>query len=211
MSKEIIIIGAGGQARSITESVLSNGFYIKYYVDKYKVGENLFGYQIKKKLLINNNHKVNILIAIADNYKREKIYNNIIEKYKNIIFPNIIDATAKISKFSKIGKGNMIMVNSLIGANTKVSNFCIINNNVSIDHDCKINKFSSLAPSVIMGGNVKVGLRSAVGIGTVIKNNINIENDSLIGASSYVNKDIKKLTISYGIPAKFIRNINLNK
>lgn len=174
MSKEIIIIGAGGQARSITESVLSNGFCIKYFVDKYKSTDNLYGYSIKKKLFINKKDKINILIAIADNYKRQKSYKNIIEKYKNIIFPNIIDVTANISKFSNIGKGNMIMVNSLIGANTKVSDFCLINNNVSIDHDCKINKFSSLAPSVILGGNVKVGLRSTIGIGTVIKNNINI-------------------------------------
>ena len=211
MSKEIIIIGAGGQARSITESVISNGFRIKYYVDKYKSSENLFGYTIKKKLLIDKNNKVNILIAIADNYKREKIYKSIIEKYKNINFPNIIDESAKISKFSQIGKGNMIMVNSLIGSNSHVTDFCIINNNVSIDHDCKINKFSSLAPSVVMGGNVNVGLRSSVGIGAIIMNNIKIGNDSLVGGSSYVNKDIKKLTVCYGIPAKFIRRINLNK
>ena len=90
MSKEIIIIGAGGQARSITESVISNGFRIKYYVDKYKSSENLFGYTIKKKLLIDKNNKVNILIAIADNYKREKIYKSIIEKYKNYENINLI-------------------------------------------------------------------------------------------------------------------------
>jgi len=211
MSKEIILIGAGGQARSITESVILNGFSIKYYVDKNKTHENLFGYPIKRKLLIDKNKKINLLIAIADNYKREKIYKKIINKYKNIIFPNIIDPSAKISKFSNIGKGNMIMVNSLIGANTRISDFCLINNNVSIDHDCNIKKFSSLAPSVTTGGNVNIGLRVDIGIGAIIKNNININNDSIIGGNSYVNKDIDKASIYYGTPAKFIRRNNLYK
>tara|TARA_Y100000996_G_scaffold399476_1_gene368543 strand:- start:204 stop:836 length:633 start_codon:yes stop_codon:yes gene_type:complete len=206
MSREIILIGAGGHARSITESVLSNGFSIKYYVDNNKSGQNLFGYPVKKNLLIDRDKKVNILIAIGNNYKREKIYKSITNKYKNLIFPNIVDSSIKISKFSKIGKGNMIMVNSFIGANTRIGDFCLINNNASIDHDCKIKRFSSLAPSVVIGGNVDIGLRVEIGIGTIIKNNIKIKNDSIIGASSYVNKDIVKSGIYYGNPAKFIRN-----
>ena len=63
----------------------------------------------------------------------------------------------------------MIMVNSFIGANTKITDFCIINNNSSVDHDCKLNKFSSLAPVVIIGGNVQIGLRTTIGIGATVK------------------------------------------
>jgi UDP-3-O-[3-hydroxymyristoyl] glucosamine N-acyltransferase len=124
--------------------------------------------------MIDKNEEVNILIAIANNYIREKIFKDIIEKYNKVIFPNIIDPTAKISKYAKIGKGNMIMVNAFIGANTHITNFCIINNNASIDHDCIVEKFSSLAPSVSTGGNVKIGSRSAIGIGAIIKNNISL-------------------------------------
>ena len=84
-----------GHARSITESILANGFSIKYFVDNKRYGEDLFGYSIKKNLLIDKNSNINILIAIADNYKRQSIYKNLKLKYKNIIFPNIIDPSAK--------------------------------------------------------------------------------------------------------------------
>ena len=130
MTKDIIIIGAGGHARSVTESVIANGYNIICYVDKNKFNDSLFSFPIKTNLMIDKNEEVNILIAIANNYIREKIFKDIIEKYNKVIFPNIIDPTAKISKYAKIGKGNMIMVNAFIGANTHITNFCIINNNV---------------------------------------------------------------------------------
>lgn len=208
MTKEIIIIGAGGQARSITESVIANGYNIKYYVDKYKDNNSLYGYPINNNLNISKNYKTNILIAIANNYIRENIFKEIRMKYKNILFPNIIHPSAKISDFSKIGIGNMIMVNSFVGANTKITDFCIVNNNVSIDHDCTLDKFSSLGPSVTTGGNVKLGLRSSIGIGAIIRNNILISNDTVIGASSYLNINADRSSVYYGTPAKFIRKIS---
>jgi sugar O-acyltransferase (sialic acid O-acetyltransferase NeuD family) len=209
MSKEIIIIGAGGHARSITESVIANGYNIKYFVDKNKKEDNLFGYPIKTDLLEKNNTKINILIAITNNYIRENIYNIIKNKYKNARFPSIVDPTAKISNYSKIGKGNMIMARTFIGANSKITDFCIVNNNVSIDHDCILNKFSSLAPAVVIGGNVLMGKKTYIGIGSVIKNNIVIDSDTLIGASSYLNKNTEKSSMYYGVPAKFIRKISI--
>ena len=208
MKKEIIIIGAGGHARSITESVIANGYNIKYYFDKYTYDKFLFGYPINSNLNISKSYKTNVLIAIANNYIREKIYKELKIEYKNISFPNIIDPSAKISNFSNIGKGNMIMSNAFIGSNTKVMNFCIVNNNVSIDHDCVLSNFSSLAPSVTTGGNVQLGLRSSVGIGAIVKNNISIGNDTVIGASSYLNINANKSSVFYGIPAKFIRKIS---
>ena len=208
MTKEIIIIGAGGHARSITESVIANGYNIKFYFDKYAHDKILFGYPIISNLNIAKSYKTNVLIAIANNYIREKIYKELKIKYKNILFPNIIDPSAKISDFSNIGKGNMIMANSFIGSNTKVTNFCIINNNVSVDHDCFLSNFSSLAPSVTTGGNVKLGLRSSVGIGATVKNNISIGSDTFIGASSYLNMNASRSSVFYGMPAKFIRKIS---
>ena len=83
--------------------------------------------------------------------------------------------------------------------------FCIINTNASLDHDSTLDDFSSLGPGVTTGGNVTIGERSAVSIGAVIKHGVKISQDVVIGAASYVNKDIDTQTISYGVPAKIIR------
>ena len=65
--------------------------------------------------------------------------------------------------------------------------------------------FSSLAPSVTTGGNVFVGERSSISIGSTIKHNVKVGSDSVIGACSYLNKDVGDNCIFYGNPAKFVR------
>ena len=98
------------------------------------------------------------------------------------------------------------MPNTVVGPNTKIGEFCLLNTLSSIDHDGIMEDYSSLAPGVITGGNVKIGKRSAVSIGAVIKQNIVIADDVVVGANSYVNKDLTSNHLAYGTPAKTIRS-----
>jgi acetyltransferase-like isoleucine patch superfamily enzyme len=95
--------------------------------------------------------------------------------------------------------------NAIIGPNTRIGKFCIVNSQASIDHDGLMLDFSSLAPAAILGGNVRIGTRSAICIGSVIKQNIFIGDDSIVGANSYLNKDLSNNQVAYGSPAKPIR------
>ena len=94
---------------------------------------------------------------------------------------------------------------SIINSSTEVGKGVIINSNTVVEHDNFVMDFSSLAPSVTTGGNVYIGARSAISIGCTIKNN-KVGSDSVIGASSYLNKDVGDNCIFYGNPAKFVRN-----
>ena len=50
--------------------------------------------------------------------------------------------------------------------------------------------YSSLAPAAATGGGVTIGLRSAISIGATINHGLKIGNDSIVGANSYLNKDL---------------------
>ena len=91
------------------------------------------------------------------------------------------------------------------GSNSNVGACCIVNTKSSIDHDCVMNDFSSVGPGVVCGGNVTVGKRSAVSIGTVVKHNLDIGDDVVVGANSYVNKNIESGVVAYGSPSKNVR------
>ena len=52
-----IVIGAGGHATSIAESILSCGHEILYFVDRYKSKDKLLGYKIVKNILFVNQLK----------------------------------------------------------------------------------------------------------------------------------------------------------
>jgi acetyltransferase-like isoleucine patch superfamily enzyme len=97
------------------------------------------------------------------------------------------------------------MPKACIGPNSKIGKFCLINTQSSIDHDCVMFDYSSLAPSAVTGGSVAIGPRSAISIGAKIKHGLKIGKDSIVGANSYLNKDLPNNQVAYGTPAKQVR------
>ena len=147
----------------------------------------------------------NYFVAIGDNITREKIINTLKLDLPNTKFPCLIHRSSVIGISTKIGNGTIIMPNVNIGPNSNIGIFCIINSSSSVDHDCNIKDFASLAPGVITGGGVNIGFRTAISIGTTIKHKISVGDDTVIGAKSYVNKNIEKKIVAYGIPCKKVR------
>lgn len=206
----LIIFGAGGHAVSVANVALSAGYEIKHFVDKNKKGHDLLGYKIIGDIdQLNNVEYFNFAIAVGDNAVRERIYNELIAKKDNLRFPPLIHSSAVVSFFSEIKDGTVVMPKAIIGPNSKVGKFCLINTQASLDHDCVMFDYSSLAPASVTGGTVQIGVRSAVSIGAVIKHGLKIGSDSVVGANSYLNKDLPNNQVAYGTPAKQIRTRNI--
>lgn len=211
MTKNLIIVGTGGHARSIFSIAKSNGYFVIGFIDDKNVGGEFCGKPIlTKKQSFASYPDENYFIAVGDNFTREKIYLEFNLQQKNIKFPTLIHNMSTIGVDSEIGIGSIIMPFVNIGPNSKVGNFCILNTSSSIDHDCQMMNFSSIAPGVISGGNVVIGLRSILSIGAVVEHKISIGNDVLIGANSFVNKSVQNNQVLYGTPSKFIRMRNKN-
>lgn len=206
MKSKYVIIGAGGHAKSVADAVLSIGGTIMFFEDSKKAGQAMFGIPIISSIEeISELHSYYLVVGIGDNYIREKVMEEYSVKYPDLKFESIIHATAYVSPFSVIGMGSIVMAHATVGPKTSVCKGCIINTKASIDHDSQMSGFSSLAPGVVAGGNVKIGNRSAVCIGATIKHGISIGSDCVIGAMSYLNKDLRDQQTAYGVPAKVVR------
>ncbi len=93
-----------------------------------------------------------------------------------------------------------------IGAFTYINakNGVIIENYVQIGAHCSIYSISTIDDKkgkVVLKKNCKVGAHSMIMPGVTIGEN------SIVGAFSFVNKDIPANVIAFGIPAKVIRKI----
>ena len=206
----IVIIGTGGHATSVLSVAISAGYTIKCFVDKNKKYLSFLGFNIINEISELESFGVyNFAIAIGDNSSRERIYTQLKKSYSNLNFPSLIHPAASICSFSSLGEGTVVMPKSVIGSKTKIGKFCLINTGSIIDHDCIMSDFCSLAPAAVTGGNVKIGMRSAISIGAVIKHGITIGNDCVIGANSFLNKDLPHNIVAYGVPARKVRNRNI--
>ncbi len=211
MKKKIIIIGGGGHAGIIYDCIKEQKkFDLIGYIDKkksllskekikYLGSENTFFKKFKK------NDNLFFTIAIGDNYKRKKIYDNI-NKFKiQINWGTIIHPSASISPLAKIDEGAQILNGSIISYKTIISKHVCINTGAIIDHHNHFHRFSSAAPGACTGGNVEVGESSFLGINCSVKHGVKIGNKVVIGGNAFINKNCTSNSLYFGIPAKRIR------
>ena len=207
IAKSLVIVGAGGHAANVTSVAMANGYDIRAYVDTGKKGQILFNAPIIQSIDDLGDYQDYVYaIAIGDNSARENIALVLVQNYPQIDFPSIVHPSADISPLSSLGDGCILMPNVIVGGNTQVGNFCILGNQSCIAHDSIMSAFASLGPGAITGGSVKIGLRGAVGIGAVVDSNIQIGDDCVLGSSSFLNKNLPKNKVAYGIPAKVVKN-----
>lgn len=210
---DIVIFGAGGHAKVIADIILSkNQYNIAAFVDNQKHSTKIWDIPIiSEDVFFNENNIRHGLVAIGDNYTREKVVTNIYTKVSNFIFIKAIHPTAYVAFDSIIAEGTVVMAHATINPSTTIGAHCIINTNSSIDHDCILDNFASLAPNSCLGGNCEIGKGTAISIGATLSHKIKVGDNTVVGAGSVVTKSIGSNIVAYGVPAKVIRSRKLGE
>jgi len=103
-----------------------------------------------------------------------------------------------------------------LGRKTDIGAFTYINakygveigDEVQIGSHCSIYSESTIDNK---NGPVKIGEKACLGSHSVVMPGVTIGKNSIIGAFSFVNKNIPDNVVALGIPAKIIRNIDVKK
>lgn len=207
MRPKIIIIGAGGHASSVGGVAVSAGYEILNFVDPAKFGQTLMGKPVLGEIPTTYyGNTISLAIAVGHNFRREQIYEDLVSENLSFEFPTLIHPSAVVSFNASIELGTVVMPKAVIGPNSKVARFCLINTSSVLDHDSVMEIYSSLAPGAVIAGNVKIGERSAISLNACVKHGVTVGKDSVLGSSSYLNKDLQSFSIAYGTPAKIIRS-----
>ena len=195
--KDITLFGAGGHCFAVTELIKSTEDYNPIIIlDDSPTEKNILGIPIRKynKKLFSPK---SLCISIGNNKNRKKIANLF-----SVEFPTFKHSTAVIYPSVNIGKGSVIMPSTVLDADCKIGDFCIVNNNATVSHNVIINNFVHVAINVAIAGGVTIGEGVLLGAGSVILPNIKIGKWAVIGAGSIVTKDVPDYGIVYGNPAK---------
>lgn len=214
MKNKVLIIGAGGHARSVMDIILQNNEYeIVGCIDNcYDSRKQVEGMEhipiIGNDDMLLEFRKAGIyhcFVALGNNNLREKLFH----KIKDLGFTpiNVISKHAILSSTVNLGDGICIMPGAILNINVVVEDNCILNTNCSIDHDCFIGKNSHIAPGVTLSGAVVVNKNVQIGTGACVIDGINIRERAFIGAGATVVKDITAGMLAYGVPAKEIRKL----
>ena len=207
--KPLLIIGAGGHAKAISDIANSIGRTISFFIDPNVDSSLFYGLkvlpEISKDIDLKN---YEIIVAVGDNKRRKIISMSILKNYPHAEFTSLVHTTAYLSETAKIGCNTVVMANAVIGPDTSIGFGNIINTGSTVDHDCSLGDYVSLSPGVNLAGNVTIDEMVFLGMGAKISNNIKIKKNSVIGASSLVLSDTNANSVYHGIPAKLYKRVS---
>jgi len=196
MKEKIILIGGGGHCKACIDVIEQEGNYqIAGIVDLPEMlHQKVLGYEIiaiDKDLPDLVKEYKYFLIALGQvetANKRIEIFIKL--NTLSVILPRIISPLAYVSKYSKIGKGTIIMHHALVNAGAKIGTNCIINSKSLIEHDAVIKDHCHISTGAIINGGVRVCSGTFFGSNAVSREYIEIEKDSVIGCAARVEKNI---------------------
>lgn len=204
MSREVIIIGAGGHAKVVADIILKSGDSVLGFLDDSVFSSGSFcGFPIigKVKDYERFNDRV-FVIAIGNSQVREKIA----DELKGVRWYTAVHPDAVLSDLDvSIDEGTVIMANAVINPGAHIGRHCIVNTGAIIEHDNKIGDYSHISVGAKSAGTVSIGRHVWIGAGATISNNISICSDCMIGAGSVVIRNIEKPGTYIGVPARKIK------
>ena len=209
-SNSFIIFGSGGHATSIISSLMREGCEIKGIFDPNSEAETLFGIPLINSLHSNLGDS-KILIAIGDNYSRHLEYTRAVSRHGRDAIGNFVSRFAYVSHITQISAGCVILPNSYVGPNSYLGEGVLINTAAIVEHDCILGPFSSLAPNSTMAGGGSLGQFSHLGISAVQDAKVSIGDNSILGANSFLMRDLESNSVAIGNPARFLRFRNIGE
>ncbi len=200
--EDIIIIGFGGHAKSVADSIATGHEY------------NIVGYTDVKKQVCNYPY-IGTDDALSDCFRRgikkavlgvgflggQSVRDALVNHAKEIgfEFPTIIDPSAIIASDVSIFEGTFIGKNVVINSGARVGKYCIINSGSIVEHECVVNDFSHISVGAILCGEVSVGDHTMIGAGTTVIQCKQIGNNCIIGANSTILSNISDNVKIYGV------------
>ncbi|MGZ3901557.1 MAG: PglD-related sugar-binding protein [Bacteroidia bacterium] len=170
-AKQIVIVGAGGHAKVVTEIIsLASAWHIAAYVDEY-ANMNLFldkpvfrNIQEFKKQFPQTNQA---FVAIGNNDIREK-WHKILNK-EGYHLPWFQHSSSVISPSAQIGGGTLISSHVSLGPDCKIAEGVIINCGAQLDHDTTVGAFSHIRQCAVICGGATVESNVNIGPGCVVE------------------------------------------
>ncbi len=206
---KLIIIGYGGHAKSVIDSVKStNQYEIVGYTDLEDRNSLEIAYLGKDDELgtlyeFGINHAFFGLGFMGKSLVRNKLYKRC--KEIGFKFPVIADDSATIANNVQIGEGTYIGKRAVINSYTKIGRTCIINTGAIIEHENVIGDFTHVAVGATLCGNVCIASNCLIGANSTIIQGLSIGNNVIVGAGSVVTSDISDNNTVIGVPAKIVR------
>lgn len=196
MRKNLILIGAGGHARSCIDVIEQEG---KFKITGIVGLESELGLQVNGYEVIATDKDLSTLIGkaqfalvalgqISSPDTRVSLYQR--ASKARFELASVVSPSAYVSPSAQIGNGTIVMHGAIINTGAKVGSNCIINSRALLEHDTQVLDNCHISTGAILNGGVLVEEGCFIGSGTIIKEAVSIGERSVVGMGSLVRSSL---------------------
>lgn len=195
MSKGLLLVGAGGHARSCIDVIEGAGLSVFGLIDRDAdlknsdvLGYPILGSDADLPELAKNSSGVLVTVGqIGRPKSRVALYDMLASLGLDLV--TVLATTAHVSRHASVGRGSIVMHHALVNAGARVGVNCIINSAALVEHDVEVGDHCHIAIGAILGGGARIGAGSFVGAGAIISHGISVGSGSIVGAGCAVMAD----------------------
>lgn len=206
MKRKIVLIGGGGHCKSVINTICRAKLYEDIVITdgRYPQMKDVLGIPVvgtdERLLELRESGYEEAFISVG-NIKQTDIRRRLYYEAVRLGFrmPCIIDPSAEISQYAKLGTGVFVGQGVIVNAGARIDDAAIINTGAIIEHDCTVGKYAHVAIGAKLCGAVFVGDDTLVGAGAVVVQGVHIGAKTLVGAGSIVLRNIIDKQIVTGL------------
>jgi len=163
--------------------------------DTMEIGESVFDVKVigGEDVLpsLKSSGLMNIVLSFTS-LKNLKLRESKYIEYKKMgfSFPNIIHSKATVEPSVKMGEGNIVVANSMLGSDLKIGNVNFINTGSILSHDTVVNDNNHFAPNAVLAGRINVGSNNLFGMCSTVYFDVAIGDNNIINNGVNVFKNV---------------------
>ena len=212
--QKVAVIGAGGFGREVLEifkddNRINQKWEIMGFLDGNEEihGTQINGYPVLGCLdWLADNPDVGCVVAIGDPKTKKAVIDEM--ENRNAKFVNAIHPSVVMSEFVKLGKNVIICAGCILTVDIVIHDHVILNINSTVGHDTIIENYCSIMPAVNINGNNQLNEGVYVGTGATFIQEVSVGSWTTIGAGAVIVKDIPENVVAVGMPAKAIKKLS---
>lgn len=204
----VLIIGAGGHAQVVADSLASAAeagaaVVPLGYVDdapelagQVRAGLPVLGAIADRERIP---HEA-VVVAIGDNALRRRFYQQMTESGEHLAV--VRHPSAVVARDVILGPGTVLCAGVIVNTGSAIGANVILNTGCTVDHHSRVGDHVHVAPGVHTGGEVEIGEGALIGVGATLLPRCRIGAWGRVGGGAVVLKAVASGETVAGVPAR---------